>query len=378
MMPSLSVRIKSVPLPPISSSANLLILPELSTESTASGFRVNGIGTRGPACLKLKLGGSAPYVLRPRDVFTLRIKGEMYQSVRNRVEHSNKEVHWHLPLDIADLHSLDSIIIERLLNVSMASTLNMENQRRMRRFSNMEQATPRTISQVREERSNDRLSSVFSSSSEEENTFDVNVNGRQKESSGNDLLTCFLWQADDGLRSGFCVAPSNLSSIRSKIGADDFLKLDQESVAKAITCKLCNPAEVYIPSSGSGVSIPVALKLRSHYHLPVFFTVEAVDSLKESDLLLVSSTMLDDVDESITSRSKQLLSDGLCWIGKTAYHEAELPPYEEISIGFTALANATGAYDLRRFKVIITNKADITFVMHIPGQNVVIVLPLPT
>ena len=221
---------------------------------------------------------------------------------------------------------------------------------------------PRLISQVRKERQ--RMSSAYSSDSllEEDVSGGGLDHGRadaylaSQAMAHNAVLICSVWRKT-GAGQGFTVSmvrlPSpSLLTMKAPNGL--------ESIDRAVVCALHHPHSLALKHQSS-IEFEVKLVIRSYYHAPIQYTVEALDTLKESDLV---------------SNGRQLvMADSLRWVGKTSYLQATLPAYGTCELVFAASISSVGAYDLRRLKIILSSEAEGTLIKKISATSLVHITP---
>lgn len=217
---------------------------------------------------------------------------------------------------------------------------------------------PRLISQVRKERQ--RLSSSYSTDSLLE---DEVVDGRldhgradafliAQAMAHNVVIMCYLWRRDgtyEGLTVSMVRLPwPSLLSVKAPSGL--------ETLDSAIVCTLHHPKELDLKNHAS-VVFGVKLLLRSYYHAPIQYTVEALDTIKESDL---------------NPNGRQVvIADGLRWVGKTSYLSAPLEAYGSSELEFTASVSTEGTYDLRRLKVILSSEDEGAVLKRVQAVSIV-------
>ena len=212
---------------------------------------------------------------------------------------------------------------------------------------------PRLISQVRKERQ--RLSSTYSSDSlleEDVGNSCQDANGRAEAFLAaqalvhNAILQCTMWskpEAGQGFTVTMIRLPSpSLLTVKAPTGL--------ESLDRAIVCALHHTKTLAL-NHRSSLTLEVKLIMRSFYHAPVQYTVEALDTIKESDLM--------------TEGRQVVMADSLRWIGKTSYLQATLPAYGVTHIIFLASISSVGTYDLRRLKIILSSETEGTLIKKI-------------
>ena len=221
---------------------------------------------------------------------------------------------------------------------------------------------PRLISQVRKERQ--RLSSAFSTDSllEEDVGGGALEHGRadafltSQAIAHNAILLCSVWRkagAGQGLTVSMIRLPlPSLLMVKAPAGL--------ESLDSAVVSVMHHPKTLALKHRSS-IEFEVKLVLRSYYHAPIQYTVEALDTIKESDLI---------------ANGRQLVTaDSLRWIGKTSYLQATLSAYGTCTLVFFASISSVGAYDLRRLKIILSSDAEGTLIKKIPSTCLLHVTP---
>lgn len=373
ILPSLEVTSWSIPLPSVTS--RLRVLCKFNNCSSSHDFGVAG------AMLVCDPALVAHMSEQVKSLYPLQVPASSYSQSA-------------LTLSLADKLSGESSLHEWLVCPSVCGTipkvaflelarLHFEVEERRQDYglaklveAQEETGAPKTISQVRRERKVSILSGTISSSPSQLE-FKIEESSvsclEDIASKANAVLLSFIWQSGD--RFGFTPYAFQLPQQSDRAGFPAVPILSGiDSMDSAIVCKLSHPLSVV--RAAHCVIVAVELLIRSYYHTPVLITVEALDSIRETDL---SST-----------GKPQLLSDDLRWIGKTSHLQKELLPGSERRFTFSASISNFGVFELQRcfaltillliylhnlclyrFKIIVGNGSSATIVKLLQGHHII-------
>jgi hypothetical protein len=298
-------------------------------QGSISGLQV--IGNRGYP-VSVNPGMSGRYVA-PGAMLTLCLKVGITEMV-DTVSNEEGGGRWVIPMEDG---AEDSNVIDELLRLHFGVRFAKEHRAEM--LESRHEKAPRTISQVREDRQTNSFSGNIVDVEGSADAFDegrgiphLDVIALKE----NCIILTYMWRLGDhhGIRTCWLKLPT-LSVKASQPQLTRRLKTF-DSINDAIICRLTHPTSVVM--TGSNKLLTVVLEIKSYSDSPIFYTVEAIDTIKELDM----------ADSRQLGTQQHVLSDSLRWIGKTSYLQSQIGSYGVAQLTFTASISTTGVFDLKR------------------------------